>query len=435
MRKFLVVSAIALLVALSFGCQAPEQSDTQAPDEVTELTATGGDGEITLNWKEPGNTDYSGLEILGDNELPRVYIARGITITKIPDCKNDVLYTLSVRTIDTSKNKSDGVTVTATPKAAPPATFTVDFDVDGGSAVARLTNVAGGSLITAPTAPTKTGYRFKNWYKSDLTTVWDFGADKVYSDMTLYARWNSAPEPVIHTAALPTLANLEGTWCRVTYSDTRSKEKVVIGKSKLSFTKTVKSDGSFFELTVIEDTYFDPNLDPDTVYLAEKGSYTDLGDGRLRETTTGTASSVDIITEANAKWRDIKDVDEGNFAIFDGCYLAPVFTRSGTGDSLIDSWLEDSNGLDNEGKLSYMKVAMTFSDTSLKQSVWQSKDGTYSIAPQGIFEALYTDNGDESITVSKTPFFFSGPTFYYFLSADYICVNDQPIADSSYKKL
>ncbi|MBU2480735.1 MAG: InlB B-repeat-containing protein, partial [Proteobacteria bacterium] len=36
-----------------------------------------------------------------------------------------------------------------------PITFTVTFNVDGGSAVASLPSVMSGTMITAPTAPTK----------------------------------------------------------------------------------------------------------------------------------------------------------------------------------------------------------------------------------------------------------------------------------------
>ena len=68
--------------------------------------------------------------------------------------------------------------------------YTVTFDSQGGSAVGPIT-ADYGSLITAPTAPTKTGYDFGGWYKeAGLTTEWDFGTDTVpASDITLYVKW------------------------------------------------------------------------------------------------------------------------------------------------------------------------------------------------------------------------------------------------------
>ncbi len=70
-----------------------------------------------------------------------------------------------------------------------PKPFTVSFDVNGGSPVIDLT-ISYGDKIIAPTAPTKTGYTFAGWYKSDtLTTQWDFLIDVVTKDTTLYAKW------------------------------------------------------------------------------------------------------------------------------------------------------------------------------------------------------------------------------------------------------
>ncbi|MDR2632837.1 MAG: InlB B-repeat-containing protein [Treponema sp.] len=74
-----------------------------------------------------------------------------------------------------------------------PGSFTVSFDSKGGSAVEAITNVTAGNTITAPTAPTKTGYGFGGWYKEEaLTTPWDFATDTVSANTTLYAKWLSS---------------------------------------------------------------------------------------------------------------------------------------------------------------------------------------------------------------------------------------------------
>lgn len=70
-------------------------------------------------------------------------------------------------------------------------TFTVSFDSKGGSAVDSKTGIRYGATITAPDAPTKTGYTFAGWYKTVLINTWDFGTDKVTADMTLYAKWTA----------------------------------------------------------------------------------------------------------------------------------------------------------------------------------------------------------------------------------------------------
>jgi len=73
----------------------------------------------------------------------------------------------------------------------PPAgTFEVAFDSRGGSDVAKLANVAGGSKITKPTDPTRADYIFDGWFKEvGYINAWDFSADTVTRDITLYAKW------------------------------------------------------------------------------------------------------------------------------------------------------------------------------------------------------------------------------------------------------
>ena len=68
--------------------------------------------------------------------------------------------------------------------------YTITFDAQGGSDVAALTDVAFNTTITAPTAPTKEGYTFDGWYKeAGCVNVWNFAADVVTDDITLYAKW------------------------------------------------------------------------------------------------------------------------------------------------------------------------------------------------------------------------------------------------------
>ncbi|TNF08244.1 MAG: hypothetical protein EP317_03400 [Bacillota bacterium] len=66
--------------------------------------------------------------------------------------------------------------------------FTITFNVNGGTAVTALT-VEEGTLATAPTAPTRTGYVFKGWFAdAALTTQFSF-ALPITGDLTLYAKW------------------------------------------------------------------------------------------------------------------------------------------------------------------------------------------------------------------------------------------------------
>lgn len=69
-------------------------------------------------------------------------------------------------------------------------TYMVTFDTDGGSEVPSQT-VAYGGLAIEPTAPTKDGYTFDNWYKdAELTTLFDFMTETITANTTIYAKWN-----------------------------------------------------------------------------------------------------------------------------------------------------------------------------------------------------------------------------------------------------
>ena len=67
--------------------------------------------------------------------------------------------------------------------------YTVTYNTNGGSAVAPVT-VTENRKLTAPEAPTKDGYTFHGWYKdAAFTNAWNFGADTVTGNITLYAKW------------------------------------------------------------------------------------------------------------------------------------------------------------------------------------------------------------------------------------------------------
>ena len=65
----------------------------------------------------------------------------------------------------------------------------MSFNSNGGSAVSSQ-SIYYGSLVTQPTAPTRTGHTFAGWYKeSALTNAWNFSSDVVTGNTTLYAKW------------------------------------------------------------------------------------------------------------------------------------------------------------------------------------------------------------------------------------------------------
>lgn len=75
----------------------------------------------------------------------------------------------------------------------------VNFESNGGSAVESV-NAIYGELLKRPDNPVRDGYKFVGWYSDiDLQKPWDFDADTVQGNMTLYAKWQdkNAVGPVV----------------------------------------------------------------------------------------------------------------------------------------------------------------------------------------------------------------------------------------------
>ena len=68
---------------------------------------------------------------------------------------------------------------------------TVKFESNGGTQVPSQT-VSYGEKVQRPDNPIREGYHLVGWYSDiDLQTPWDFEADTVQGNMTLYARWET----------------------------------------------------------------------------------------------------------------------------------------------------------------------------------------------------------------------------------------------------
>ena len=84
--------------------------------------------------------------------------------------------------------------------------FTVTFDAQGGSAVAAQTVKEGGHA-EQPADPTKDGFIFGGWATDAAgSTAYDFAAEAVKADVTLYAVWADASNAAVATFHL----NYEG---------------------------------------------------------------------------------------------------------------------------------------------------------------------------------------------------------------------------------
>ena len=132
-RWIAVLSAMVMALA-AFGCKSEivyvdTKADETAPANVTELTAQAKDSRILLTWQDAADSDVYGYEVIysGTKPINRVVLPAIDTTsmlvppkaegTYINGLTNGTEYTFTVKTVDTSGNKSEGVTVTGTPVA------------------------------------------------------------------------------------------------------------------------------------------------------------------------------------------------------------------------------------------------------------------------------------------------------------------------------
>ncbi|MDY4526253.1 MAG: fibronectin type III domain-containing protein [Treponema sp.] len=137
-HKWFAVISVMVMALAAFGCKTDtetkieyvdKKADETAPANVTELTAQAKDSRILLTWKDAADSDIYGYEVSysGTKPINRVVLpALDTTSMMVPPkaggtyingLTNGTEYTFTVKTVDTSGNKSEGVTVTGIPVA------------------------------------------------------------------------------------------------------------------------------------------------------------------------------------------------------------------------------------------------------------------------------------------------------------------------------
>ncbi len=109
--------------------EVDKKADETAPSSVTNLTATAKDSRVLLTWTDAADSDIYGYEVSysGSKAINRVVlpaldstsmmVPQGAGGTYISGLTNGTEYTFTVKTVDTSGNKSEGVIASATPLA------------------------------------------------------------------------------------------------------------------------------------------------------------------------------------------------------------------------------------------------------------------------------------------------------------------------------
>lgn len=133
------------------------------------------------------NTDGSGYDILSESTSSGTFNT-SISINELSfdgfefDAENE-------NNVLTSTIAADGSS--ALKRYYTRKSYTLSFDVDGGSEIAAV-SVKYGFTMQAPTAPTKAGFDFDNWYvQSNSNVLFDFTAAMPMENTTAYAKWTN----------------------------------------------------------------------------------------------------------------------------------------------------------------------------------------------------------------------------------------------------
>lgn len=146
------------------------------------VKCTGGPENASVSFDTDGGTAISAITVKMDDQVTR------------PDDPVKEGYTFSHWELDGIEfDFSEPITSDLTLKAIwEPMTFTVMFDVNGGSHVEDQ-NVAFGESPDKPDDPTRDGYDFTGWYIDDELFDFSQGIDE---DLTLVAGWKKTEEVI-----------------------------------------------------------------------------------------------------------------------------------------------------------------------------------------------------------------------------------------------
>ena len=174
-----------------------ETLDTTAPRNVTELAAAAKDSSVVLTWKDATDEDIFGYlvswkaestgRLLLALEKDSLIAAKGQQGCVVTGLTNGTKYTFTVKTMDTSGNKSAGVTVKATPVAVDSKeTMKIVLSVLEAKSNTSITVTA--NITTAAQSVEKVVYK-KNGSEVASKLLADSSAIPAGKDITDNKRW------------------------------------------------------------------------------------------------------------------------------------------------------------------------------------------------------------------------------------------------------
>ena len=295
MRSFTAaaLAAVFLLAGCQQNAETPAQppKDTRAPAEVANFTATPGSASVVnLSWKNPGDDDLYQVEITAHpahgslKNAISLAAEKGKNMTYTAESLSaDTEYTFTVKTIDTSLNKSAGLsetahtqtspvpgapmTITLTQSPATPTNGAVTVSVSSSTSIQSAKWAAGiktvdevltsgtditGNSFTVSDNGTYTVAVVDNDGRREIKTITIDNIDKTppAKVQNLSAAYSSASQKIIVTWTNPADADFAGTVLRYK-KGAESETEVLLSKTDTSYEMTgILSDNSVYAISV-----------------------------------------------------------------------------------------------------------------------------------------------------------------------------------------
>lgn len=205
-RRLALMVSLCLLTVLSLGivlfaasaCQPAEQSETLDGTYYADVNGE----EYTVAFSSGDSYAFT-FSVAGDDRTG-TYFYSGSAVTLTFSEEGETLSATLSGDVLSFTYKGTAY------EMIPMVTYTVTFDLDGGTGTASA-QVVNGRLLPKPADPQKDGNVFIGWYAdSAFTEKFDFETQKITGNVTLYARFVEGPAAEEFTVSFETGSGYEG---------------------------------------------------------------------------------------------------------------------------------------------------------------------------------------------------------------------------------
>lgn len=325
------ITAFLLVVSVFLGMTSCQQevevpSDKTAPANVTELIATNKDASVLLTWTDATDEDIYGYEVTWNKNAPinrsaameanSMMVAPGANGCYISNLTNGTEYAFTVKSVDTSGNKSAGVTKPITPsiieksalqialeqnttkRTNKDVVITVNATTDSASKIKKITYIEGTEskidTVLAGTNITGTKEITATENTTFTVAVTDTAGRRELAFVTVNNIDKTAPTQVANVIPIYSRNNnaIKLSWTNPADEDFAGTE-IVYGKKDSEETKTLTFDKNTTSATI------ENIADDESEYTIAIKTKDDLGNLSEAKTVTVVAAKGAKITSVN----------------------------------------------------------------------------------------------------------------------------------------